>query len=108
MSLYSPASTKRVLSEYFCEYSRGFGISELKTFRGGQWALAKIGDEWNAWLRIGRNWHRWHADGSSASGDGPAPMGGLGDVIGTDAQLDRYEKLVADCPGPILRLVNVR
>ncbi len=106
--MYSSAATKRVLRDYFCEYSRGFGISELKTFHNGRWALAKIGDEWNAWLRISRTWHRWHADGSSASGDGPAPMGCLGDVISTDAQLRRYERLVAECPAPILRLVNVR
>ena len=105
---YTSASTKKAISEFFCEYSRGFGISELKTYRNGQWAIGKVGQEWNAWLRIGSTWHRWHADGSSASGDTPAPWGGLGDVISTDAQLKRYESLVLNCPEPILRLVNVR
>lgn len=105
---YTAHSTRLALRQFFCEYSRGFGISELTTFRSGQWALAKIGDEWNAWLRIGATWHRWHADGASTCGDTVAPWGGLGDVISTDAQLRRYESHVAACPAKILEFVNVR
>ena len=105
---YTAKSTRLALMEQFCEYSRGFGISNLKTFRNGQWAVALIGQEWNAWLRIGSTWHRWHADGSSASGDTPAPWGGLGDVVSTDKQLRTYETCVSQCPEDILKLVDVR
>lgn len=104
---YSPKATRTAILETFTEFSRGQGASIVETYHKGQWALALVGDKWQAWLRIGPAWHRWWADGSSASGYSPDCTGGLGDVIGTDAQLKLYQFRVNQCPESILKLIRI-
>lgn len=111
---YTPKSTCKAIREAFTEYSRGLGVvGKIKTWRNGQWAVAKIGKdessfEYRAFLRIGSAWHMWHQDGASASGYCPGDDMCLGDVIETDRMLATYEAKVNDCPSAICNYVNVR